>query len=120
MVLNCDLVLADERARFALPEVKRGVVAIQGGGFVWIFFFFWWGRQRFIPGSTVLTIISRAQPRAGNDDDDDDDVGFIDKVTPRTDGRRKEETSSCLVSFWFRLVDSTRLVSPFSLFHLLA
>ncbi|KAF9562284.1 ClpP/crotonase [Agrocybe pediades] len=31
MVLNCDLVVADEKAKFALPEVKRGVVAIQGG-----------------------------------------------------------------------------------------
>ncbi|KAF4611566.1 hypothetical protein D9613_004395 [Agrocybe pediades] len=33
MVLNCDLVVADEKAKFALPEVKRGVVAIQGGEF---------------------------------------------------------------------------------------
>jgi enoyl-CoA hydratase/carnithine racemase len=31
MVLNCDLVVAAEDAKFALPEVKRGVVAIQGG-----------------------------------------------------------------------------------------
>jgi enoyl-CoA hydratase/carnithine racemase len=31
MVLNCDLVIASEDAKFALPEVKRGVVAIQGG-----------------------------------------------------------------------------------------
>ncbi|KAH9486144.1 Mevalonyl-coenzyme A hydratase sidH [Psilocybe cubensis] len=31
MVLNCDIVLASEGAKFALPEVKRGVVAIQGG-----------------------------------------------------------------------------------------
>lgn len=31
MLLNCDLVVADEKAVFALPEVKRGVVAVQGG-----------------------------------------------------------------------------------------
>ena len=31
MVLNCDIVVASEGAKFALPEVKRGVVAIQGG-----------------------------------------------------------------------------------------
>jgi enoyl-CoA hydratase/carnithine racemase len=31
MVINCDLVVADgERARFGLPEVKRGVVAVAG------------------------------------------------------------------------------------------
>ncbi|KAF9011428.1 enoyl-CoA hydratase [Cyathus striatus] len=31
LVLNCDLVLASRDAKFALPEVKRGVVATQGG-----------------------------------------------------------------------------------------
>jgi Enoyl-CoA hydratase/isomerase len=31
MILNCDIVVASEDAKFALPEVKRGVVAIQGG-----------------------------------------------------------------------------------------
>ena len=31
MILNCDIVVASENAKFALPEVKRGVVAIQGG-----------------------------------------------------------------------------------------
>jgi len=31
MVLNCDLVIASDDAKFVLPEVKRGVVAIQGG-----------------------------------------------------------------------------------------
>lgn len=31
MLLNCDLVIASEEAEFALPEVKRGVVAAQGG-----------------------------------------------------------------------------------------
>ncbi|KAI0081175.1 enoyl-CoA hydratase/carnithine racemase [Panus rudis PR-1116 ss-1] len=31
IVLNCDLVIAGEDAVFALPEVKRGVVAVQGG-----------------------------------------------------------------------------------------
>jgi enoyl-CoA hydratase/carnithine racemase len=30
MVLNCDIVIASEKAQFAAPEVKRGVVAIQG------------------------------------------------------------------------------------------
>ncbi|KAJ6595674.1 enoyl-CoA hydratase [Mycena vulgaris] len=31
LVLNCDLVVASKDASFALPEVKRGVIAIQGG-----------------------------------------------------------------------------------------
>ena len=31
IVLNCDIVIADEKAMFALPEVKRGVIAGQGG-----------------------------------------------------------------------------------------
>ncbi|KAJ7792397.1 enoyl-CoA hydratase/carnithine racemase [Mycena olivaceomarginata] len=31
LVLNCDLVVASKDANFGLPEVKRGVVAIQGG-----------------------------------------------------------------------------------------
>jgi len=31
MLLNCDLVIASQDAKFALPEVKRGVVAAQGG-----------------------------------------------------------------------------------------
>lgn len=31
IILNCDLVIASETAVFALPEVKRGVVAAQGG-----------------------------------------------------------------------------------------
>lgn len=31
MILNCDIVIASEEATFALPEVKRGVVAAQGG-----------------------------------------------------------------------------------------
>ncbi|KAF7325879.1 hypothetical protein MKEN_00438700 [Mycena kentingensis (nom. inval.)] len=30
MVMNCDLVVASKDAQFALPEVKRGVVAVQG------------------------------------------------------------------------------------------
>ncbi|TFY76591.1 hypothetical protein EWM64_g7422 [Hericium alpestre] len=30
MILNCDLVIASDQAVFALPEVKRGVVAAQG------------------------------------------------------------------------------------------
>ncbi|TEB18552.1 enoyl-CoA hydratase/carnithine racemase [Coprinellus micaceus] len=31
MVLNCDYVVAGDQAKFALPEVKRGVIAVQGG-----------------------------------------------------------------------------------------
>ncbi|KAH0591619.1 hypothetical protein H2248_001671 [Termitomyces sp. 'cryptogamus'] len=31
IVLNCDIVIAGTGAKFALPEVKRGVVAAQGG-----------------------------------------------------------------------------------------
>ena len=31
MLLNCDIVVASEDAKFGLPEVKRGVVAVQGG-----------------------------------------------------------------------------------------
>jgi enoyl-CoA hydratase/carnithine racemase len=31
IILNCDIVIASDRAEFALPEVKRGVTAAQGG-----------------------------------------------------------------------------------------
>ncbi|KAL0955424.1 hypothetical protein HGRIS_001670 [Hohenbuehelia grisea] len=31
MLTNCDIVVASEEAKFALPEVKRGVVAVAGG-----------------------------------------------------------------------------------------
>jgi hypothetical protein len=31
IILNCDIVIASEDAVFALPEVKRGVLAAQGG-----------------------------------------------------------------------------------------
>ena len=31
MILNCDIVIAEENAKFGLPEVKRGVVASAGG-----------------------------------------------------------------------------------------
>lgn len=33
MVLACDIVVASRRARFALPEVKRGLLALYGGVF---------------------------------------------------------------------------------------
>lgn len=31
MILNCDLVIAEENTKFAFPEVKRGVIAAAGG-----------------------------------------------------------------------------------------
>ena len=34
IILNCDLVVASQDAKFALPEVKRGVVANQGGKYL--------------------------------------------------------------------------------------
>jgi enoyl-CoA hydratase/carnithine racemase len=36
IVLNCDIVIASEEAKFALPEVTRGVAAVQGGLFQFI------------------------------------------------------------------------------------
>ena len=30
MVVNCDLVVAEQRAQFGFPEVARGVLASQG------------------------------------------------------------------------------------------
>ena len=33
IALNCDLVVASQGAKFALPEVKRGVIAAAGGTF---------------------------------------------------------------------------------------
>lgn len=33
ILLNCDMVVTEEKAKFALPEVKRGVHAVQGGEF---------------------------------------------------------------------------------------
>ena len=40
MILNCDLVIASQDAKFALPEVKRGVVAAQGGKYFSCIFFY--------------------------------------------------------------------------------
>jgi len=37
MILNCDIVIAASNAKFALPEVKRGVVAVQGGAYLFRF-----------------------------------------------------------------------------------
>ena len=37
MILNCDLVIASQDAKFALPEVRRGVVAAQGGKYLVVF-----------------------------------------------------------------------------------
>ena len=34
ILLNCDIVVASEDAKLALPEVKRGVVAVAGGTIV--------------------------------------------------------------------------------------
>ena len=31
IILNCDIIIAGEDVKLALPEVKRGVVASQGG-----------------------------------------------------------------------------------------
>ena len=31
MILGCDIVIAEENAKFALPEVKLGVLAAAGG-----------------------------------------------------------------------------------------
>ena len=31
MILNCDIVIAEKDAKFALPEAKRGVIAAGGG-----------------------------------------------------------------------------------------
>ena len=31
IILNCDIVIAEKNAKFALPEVKRGVIAAAGG-----------------------------------------------------------------------------------------
>lgn len=37
IVLNCDLVLASERAKFGFVETKNGLIAIQGGEGLTIF-----------------------------------------------------------------------------------
>lgn len=34
IILNCDLVVASQHAVFALPEVKRGVIAGRGGEYL--------------------------------------------------------------------------------------
>jgi enoyl-CoA hydratase/carnithine racemase len=33
MLVNCDIIVASSDAKFSFPEVKRGVVAVLGGGF---------------------------------------------------------------------------------------
>lgn len=48
LVLNCDIVIASEDAVFALPEVRRGVMAAQGGTLPFSCFSF---RPRYRPNS---------------------------------------------------------------------
>ena len=59
IVLNCDLVVASETARFALPEVRSGVVAAQGGmlcGFSPCHFF-----SSYLPLAFPTPFLSRLQ-----------------------------------------------------------
>jgi enoyl-CoA hydratase/carnithine racemase len=71
LILCCDLVVAEEHARFGLPEVKRGVVAA-AGGLVRI-------SQRF-PPSVALEMALTGEPispeRALT-------LGFVNRVVPR-------------------------------------
>jgi enoyl-CoA hydratase/carnithine racemase len=74
LVLNCDIVIASEDATFGLPEVKRGVLASQGGpsrvyfvgfGSLWrLFYFLFLGnfqcggvRRRWCCASSVFSSI---------------------------------------------------------------
>lgn len=44
IVINCDLVIASDQARFVLLEVKNGLVAVKGGA-----------APSFVPASFVIT-----------------------------------------------------------------
>ncbi|OSX66978.1 hypothetical protein POSPLADRAFT_1072124 [Postia placenta MAD-698-R-SB12] len=74
IVVNCDLVVASEEATFALPEVKRGVVAIQGG----------MPRLARIAGhqlASEMLLLGRNIPAA----EAAARFGFVNKVVPKTE-----------------------------------
>lgn len=65
LILNCDIVIASEDAVFALPEVKRGVLASQGG--TSRFSFVGFSSASFFPGRAfdgraVRVRVSHASP----------------------------------------------------------
>ena len=62
LILNCDLVVASQDAKFALAEVKRGVVAIQGGEYLDFYFFWMIKKFRFSFFSPFTDSFSRYSP----------------------------------------------------------
>ncbi|MGR3781048.1 MAG: enoyl-CoA hydratase-related protein [Albimonas sp.] len=69
-VLNCDIVIADETARFALPEVKYGMAALAGGVHRLTRTI---GRQRAMGIYLTGRMVSAAEGR---------DLGFVNDVAP--------------------------------------
>ncbi|KAI0652368.1 enoyl-CoA hydratase/carnithine racemase [Trametes meyenii] len=74
MILNCDLVIASEEAMLALPEVKRGVVAVQGG----------MPRLARIAGHQLASeMLLLGKPISAKDAATR--FGFVNKVVPKTE-----------------------------------
>lgn len=71
--LSCDLIVASERARFGLPEVKRGIIA--GGGGVFRI-------ARRLPASVAAEILVTGEPLAA---ERAFQLGLVNRVVPAGD-----------------------------------
>lgn len=74
LALTCDMIVASENSVFALPEVKRGLVAAAGGVYRLV---------RAMPRALALEMIATgdrlAAPRAA-------ELGLVNRVTPTGEG----------------------------------
>ena len=75
-VLNCDIVIADETARFALPEVRHGMAALAGGVHRLTRTL---GRQRAMGICLTGRMVSAAEGR---------ELGFVNEVAPAHEALR--------------------------------
>jgi enoyl-CoA hydratase len=76
LALACDFRVAEERARFGLPEIKLGILPGAGGT---------QRTPRLLPPSVALRMILTGEPIGA---DDAHRLGFVEQVAPAGEGRR--------------------------------
>jgi len=76
LALACDFRVAEERARFGLPEIKLGILPGAGGT---------QRTPRLLPRSVALRLILTGDPIGA---DDARRFGFVEQVAPAGEGRR--------------------------------
>ena len=76
LALACDFRVAEERARFALPEIKLGIVPGAGGT---------QRTPRLLPPAIALHMILTGEPLGA---DDAYRFGFVSEIAPPGEGRR--------------------------------